>query len=151
MDATIPEFGQRKPGQTYRPRPAAYAVVSDAQRQVAVVRTPKGHFLPGGGIETGETAEEALVREVREECGRNIRILGKIGEANEHVFVEGKGYFAIHGVFFRASFGDSSAQPAEADHELVWLSADEAKNRLTREGHVWAVAQALVPAAESKI
>jgi 8-oxo-dGTP diphosphatase len=151
MDATIPEFGQRKPGQTYRPRPAAYAVVTGAQRQVAVVRTPKGHFLPGGGIETGETAEEALVREVREECGRNIKILGKIGEANEHVFAEGEGYFAVHGVFFRVKFGDRSDQAAEADHELVWFSADQAKNRLVRESHVWAVAQAFESAAESKI
>ncbi len=67
MAVTLPEFGQRTVGQVYRPRPAAYAVVTDAHRQVAIVLTAKGYFLPGGGIESGETAEEALVREVREE------------------------------------------------------------------------------------
>lgn len=143
MRATIPEFGEQTPGQVYRPRPAAYAVVTDAHRRVAIVLTPKGYFLPGGGIETGETAEEALVREVREECGRSIHILGRVGEATEYAFAEGKGYFAIRGVFFRVSFGDSNDQPAEADHELVWFSGNEAKNRLTRKSHVWAVAQVL--------
>lgn len=141
MAVTLPEFGQRTVGQVYRPRPAAYAVVTDAHRQVAIVLTAKGYFLPGGGIESGETAEEALVREVREECGRSIHILGKIGEATEYVFAQGEGYFAILGVFFRVTFGDNSAQPAEADHELIRVSADEAKDRLTRQSQAWAVAQ----------
>jgi 8-oxo-dGTP diphosphatase len=32
--------------------------------------------LPGGGLETGETFEEAVIREVREEVNLNVKVVG---------------------------------------------------------------------------
>ena len=53
-------------------RRGAYAVTLDPEGRIAVNRNPRGLFLPGGGIEAGETPEDALARELREECGRAL-------------------------------------------------------------------------------
>lgn len=76
-------FGERNPGGEYRPRPSVYAVAFDVRGRVALVSEDDGFYLPGGGIETGETVLEALVREIREECACESRILDALGESTE--------------------------------------------------------------------
>ncbi len=44
----------------------------------------KGYWaLPGGRVDAGETVEQTVVREVKEETGLNVEILKKIGEYHE--------------------------------------------------------------------
>ncbi len=66
-------FGARLEGVAYVDRPAAYAVVAGENGTVAAVKGTSGKFfLPGGGCLPGETAEETVKREVREELARNF-------------------------------------------------------------------------------
>ena len=37
------------------------------------------HVFPGGGLEEGETLEEGIVREIKEEFGINVKVKEKTG------------------------------------------------------------------------
>ena len=136
-------FGARAPGAVYVDRPGAYGVAAAGER-IAVVKTKAGRlFLPGGALQAGETNEDALAREVLEECGWAVQILGEIGRATQFVFVPGEGHFAIRAIYFRMALSRRRAEHSE--HELVWFPATEALSRLARESDVWAVSTSLSP------
>jgi ADP-ribose pyrophosphatase YjhB (NUDIX family) len=50
------------------------AVVTDADGRVLLVREDGRWLAPGGEVEAGETHEQALVREVREETGVTVSV-----------------------------------------------------------------------------
>lgn len=77
----VPVFGERIPGRNYVRRPSAYAILRDAEGNVAVVRTPRGCYLPGGGMEKDETPRQTVEREAREECGFLLRVQSHLGRA----------------------------------------------------------------------
>ena len=129
-------FGERVPGRRYVVRRAAYAVIFNAEGLVATVKTRRGHFLPGGGIEAGETDESGLVREVREECARAIAIARRIGEVVQW-FGASRGWFEGHHVFFAGSF--ASEPSGEGEHELIWLPPERARTLLFHASHAWAI------------
>ncbi len=135
----IPAFGERLPNQDYVCRPSAYVLVRDLRNRVATVRTLSGIFLPGGGINPGESAKEAAAREAREECGFEIRLDGEIGVADEYLYAEMEStFFLKRSSFFRASL-TASGLGSESDHELVWLPQGEAESAMKYGSHRWAL------------
>ncbi len=139
----VPEFGQRLPGQTYMPRPGAYALLFDAEGRIAVMETPHGGYLPGGGTEDDETPEDTLRREVREECGLALGGLLKIGEAVQYVYTPGNAAgIRKECVFFRAEVTAEDGKATEPDHVLRWLTPAEAGRSLAHESQTWAVRRA---------
>ncbi len=139
----VPEFGQRLAGRRYVPRPGAYALLVNAQGEIAVMETPRGGFLPGGGAEGEETPAQTLRREVREECGLEVGTLKNIGEAVQYVYTPGnEDGIRKECTFFQASVAAAAIAPMEPGHVLRWLTPSEAQSKLAHESQAWAVRQA---------
>ena len=145
MDASL-EFGVRDPSIEYRERIGAYGV---AHRNGAILieRTPLGLFLPGGGIEVGETPEEALRREFMEETGFEIADPSKIGVATEYVPHQGDlGYFLKKvGHFYVVELGQAG-EPTHSDgdnHRIEWIEVSILRDRMFHKFYWWAIERAL--------
>jgi 8-oxo-dGTP diphosphatase len=71
---------------SYKLRKASRAIVLNESQEIALLFVSKNnyHKLPGGGIEHGENIEIALNREVMEEVGVSIYVLGEIGTIIEY-------------------------------------------------------------------
>lgn len=142
-DATstpIPTFGVPVTGVPYEQRCAAYAVIRNRAGAIAAVHVPAGYWLPGGGSLAGETPEETVVREVREELGGTLRLVHKIGEALQYFFAASEGrYYAMQPVFFRAELIEESHGPAE--YALCWLDVNHPGPCFFHACHDWAVQQ----------
>src|SRR5438552_19103042 len=108
-------FGSPLEGVTYTERPAAYGVVRGENGTVATVQGPFGMIgLPGGGSLPGESPEETLAREVREELARSVELVDKIGEATQFFYAaEEDCHFQMLGVFFLAEFPDEPDDQGE--------------------------------------
>lgn len=73
-------------GKSYKawrnPSPTVDVVIYDPSRGVVIIRRrnePHGYALPGGFIEEGEQAETAAVREMKEETGLDVELVGLLG------------------------------------------------------------------------
>src|SRR5690242_10299463 len=127
----VPEFGNRVAGADYILRPGGYSVIRNQAGEIAVVRTPKGFFLPGGGREAGETLEQAAIREAAEECGLRVEITGCVGTADELVFTASRKMYYRKGCTFFTASAVGFKGDGEADHQLVWMDLDQAAAQLT--------------------
>lgn len=99
------------------------AAILDGDRLLAARRLEPpelagGWELPGGKVDPGETDEEALVRECREELGVVIRLLDRVGGDWP------MGTTAILRVW-TADVVEGTPQPLEDHSELRWLEPSQ--------------------------
>ena len=138
-DAII--FGEANPRALYVERRAAYLVVINGGR-VAMVKSRQKHFLPGGGSLPGEPPEDTVVREVREELARGVRLVRRIGEAVQYFYSSTDDrHYKMPATFFAGEFIANEDGDA-GEHELDWLPVVGIEESCFHECHAWAIRQA---------
>ncbi len=94
-----------------------------AARRTAPPELAGGWELPGGKVDPGESAIEALHREIREELGVTVRLGGVLAaEGRDGSWPLGERYRMD---VWLAVVTDGDPQPIEDHDELRWLEAGE--------------------------
>jgi 8-oxo-dGTP pyrophosphatase MutT (NUDIX family)/GNAT superfamily N-acetyltransferase len=138
LDDIVLTFGQPPRDVQVTVRPSGYAVIADDRRRVAVVDATEGTLLPGGGIDSGETVDDAVVREVDEECGLQVEAEASLGDAVQFVYsAKTATHFEKPSRFVTASRRGAGGRAGE--HATRWLEPREAERALSYESHAWAV------------
>ena len=101
------------------------AMVTNDKGEILLVKSPwRGWEYPGGLIEPGETFQEALHREVREESGVEVEITGFVGICKN---VERN----IVNIDFTARYLSGELRTSEESTEVIWATPEEALELIT--------------------
>jgi 8-oxo-dGTP diphosphatase len=137
------QFGRTTPGHTYKERPSVYGLCSNGDK-VALVRIgaehPYVYDLPGGGIESGESDAEAVVREFDEETGLTVWPSRQLGRAGQF-WINRESPTNSLCTFFEVELTATDGVPSEPDHKLMWVPINEALTKVRHDAHAWAILQ----------
>jgi ADP-ribose pyrophosphatase YjhB (NUDIX family) len=113
-------------------RVASYALVVRDQRillcRLSELEKHVGMWtLPGGGIEFGEHPERAVIREVKEETGLDIRV-GKLLRIESPVYQNSDNHMHAIQVLYRAEVigGEITPEQGGTTDQCAWFSKKEA-------------------------
>lgn len=116
------------------PIPAVGAILLHDDQVLLIQRgTPPAQglwTLPGGAIEVGESPEEAVIREIREECQLEVTPVCVVEIVNK-VIRDERGSVLYHYVILdylvqrRASQREHAPQPASDVSDVRWVSLNE--------------------------
>lgn len=139
MDRT---FGEKVNGVTYFDRKGAY-LICIKENKVLLVKTAKGYFLLGGGIEAGEDHLQCLEREALEEIGCRIKVGDYVFSADTYCVHERIGYFHPIQYYYTGEVLEKVQEPIEEDHTLVWLTYELIEEKMYVKQQIWAVKEVM--------
>lgn len=82
--------------------------------------------IPGGMVELGEKVQDAVIREVKEECGLNVEII-KLMDVVDSITVNEDGRVQFHFVIldFLAQVRGGTLKPADDVSDARWIPLEE--------------------------
>ena len=87
--------------------------------------------LPKGHLEEGESAEEAAIREVREETGLESAVVAPLGTIDFWFMAqEQRIHKTVHHFLMEMTGGEFTADDVEVD-EVMWVPLHELESRMT--------------------
>lgn len=113
------------------PEPTVGGLVQRSDGKVLLCEShkwPGKYTVPGGHVELGETCEEALVREIREEVGLKIEVLDLL--SIQQVIYPNEFWKRAHFIFFDYLCAANGIQTVKVDMEeiqnTVWVNPKDA-------------------------
>lgn len=152
-----------KEGPCTRRRETVRAVLLDSEGKIALLHIRKyGYYtICGGGIEPGESREEALAREAAEETGCRCKVLGELGTIEE--WRAYSGVFQTSYCYLAAVVGEKgipamTEEEAEEETCLEWQPLEKAmeliahsSERRVKERYIKLREQAALQRAEEQL
>jgi len=116
-------------------------IIPIRNKQIGVIKTPKGYFFLGGGLENNESHMECIERECLEEAGCSPNIEGKLCSAETYSKHPTIGYFHPIQTYYVGTLLDVDSTPTETDHVLCWIEYDQLRGKMFIEMQNWALEQ----------
>lgn len=87
-------------------------------------------FFPGGHIDEGESAPEALIREIKEELGEESEVVRFLG-ASENKYKTGDTETSEINLVFEVKLTSAGGRTSQENHlEFAWLTRDELRDAI---------------------
>ena len=135
-----------KENAAYHDRRGAY-LIPCRDGQIGVIKTPRGYFLLGGGLDENESHLACIHRECIEEAGYVPAVEGMLCSAESYMDHPTLGYFHPIQTYYYGKLLEKVAEPTEADHQLCWVDLEKIKGHMVLEMQNWALMQ-LAPHAQ---
>lgn len=97
----------------------------------------------GGGIDSGETEEQCIVRECIEEVGYKVEIRERVCSAETYYEHHTIGFFHPIQVYYSGKLVEKVKEPVEQDHVLRWVRYENIKGKMYLEMQSWTVEQVM--------
>lgn len=113
--------------------PAASAVVMDKENRILLQKRRDNNLwsLPGGGMDIGESIEETIIREVKEETGFDVEVIKCIGIYTDphHVIAYSDGEIRQQfSICFACKIIGGSMKVSSESKEVEFISLDKIEN-----------------------